>query len=57
MYHSIGQNKHKDLYTLSEHFFSDHVALLNELNQSDLFKTIGLTDAVLSGVSITFDDG
>ena len=57
MYHSIGQNKHKDLYTLSEHFFSDHVALLSELNQSDFLKTIELTDAVLSGVSITFDDG
>jgi peptidoglycan/xylan/chitin deacetylase (PgdA/CDA1 family) len=57
MYHSIGENKQKDLYTLSEQFFSDHVALLNELSQSELLKTVELTNAVLSGVSITFDDG
>ena len=59
MYHSISQHKQpdKDIYSLSQHDFAQHVELLSELHKTENSKVVKLDSTDRSGITITFDDG
>ena len=59
MYHSISQHKKsdKDIYSLSQQDFSQHIELLNELHKTENSKIVKLDSTDRSGITITFDDG
>ena len=59
MYHSISQHKqsHKDIYSLSQQDFAQHVELLHELHTTENLKIVKLDITDRSGITITFDDG
>jgi len=59
MYHSISQHKQsdKDVYSLSQQDFAQHVELLHELHKTENSKIVKLDSADRSGITITFDDG
>ena len=59
MYHSISQHKQsdKDVYSLSQQDFVQHVELLHELHKTENSKIVKLDSTDRSGVTITFDDG
>ena len=59
MYHSISQHKQsdKDVYSLSQQDFAQHVELLHELHKTENSKTVKLDSTDRSGITITFDDG
>ena len=59
MYHSISQHKQsdKDVYSLSQQDFAQHVELLHELHTTENSKIVKLDSTDRSGITITFDDG
>ena len=59
MYHSISQHKQpdKDVYSLSQQDFAQHVELLHELHKTENSKIVKLDRTDRSGITITFDDG
>jgi len=59
MYHSISQHKqrNKDIYSLSQRDFAQHVELLHELHKTENSKIVKLDSTDRSGITITFDDG
>jgi len=59
MYHSISQHTQsdKDLYSLSQQDFAQHVELLHELRTTENSKIVKLDSTDRSGITITFDDG
>jgi len=59
MYHSINQHKksEKDIYSLSQQDFAQHVELLGELHKTETSKIVELDSTDRSGITITFDDG
>ena len=59
MYHSINQHKQseKDIYSLSQRDFAQHVELLHELHKTENSKIVKLDSTDRSGITITFDDG
>jgi len=59
MYHSISQHKQsdKDVYSLSQQDFAQHVELLHELHKTENSKIVKLDSTDRSGITITFDDG
>ena len=59
MYHSISQHKQsdKDVYSISQQDFAQHVELLHELNKTENSKIVELDSTDRSGITITFDDG
>ena len=59
MYHSISQHKQseKDIYSLSQRDFAQHVDLLHELHKTENSKIVKLDSTDRSGITITFDDG
>ncbi|MFM8521326.1 MAG: hypothetical protein ACKOBK_04340, partial [Acidimicrobiaceae bacterium] len=59
MYHSISQHKQseKDIYSLSQKDFAQHVELLHELHKTEISKIVKLDSTDRSGITITFDDG
>jgi peptidoglycan/xylan/chitin deacetylase (PgdA/CDA1 family) len=59
MYHSISQHKQsdKDVYSLSQQDFAQHVELLHELRTTENSKIVKLDSTDRSGITITFDDG
>ncbi len=59
MYHSISQHKQrkKDIYSLSQQDFAQHVELLHELHKTENSKIVKLDSTDRSGITITFDDG
>ena len=59
MYHSISQHKQseKDIYSLSQRDFAQHVELLHELHKTENSKIVKLDSTDRSGITITFDDG
>jgi len=59
MYHSISQYKQsdKDVYSLSQQDFAQHVELLSELHKTENSKIVKLDSTDRSGITITFDDG
>ncbi|MFM8853535.1 MAG: polysaccharide deacetylase family protein [Acidimicrobiaceae bacterium] len=59
MYHSISQHKlsEKNIYSLSQKDFAQHVELLHELQKTENSKIVKLDSTDQSGVTITFDDG
>lgn len=59
MYHSINQHKQseKDIYSLSQRDFAQHVELLHELHKTKNSKIVKLDSTDRSGITITFDDG
>ena len=59
MYHSISQHKRsdKDVYSLSQQDFAQHVELLHELHKTENSKIVKLDSTDRSGITITFDDG
>ncbi len=59
MYHSISQHKQsdKDVYSLSQQDFAQHVELLHELHKTKNSKIVKLDSTDRSGITITFDDG
>lgn len=59
MYHSINQHKQseKDIYSLSQRDFAQHVDLLHELHKTENSKIVKLDSTDRSGITITFDDG
>ena len=59
MYHSISQHKQseKDIYSLPQQDFAQHVELLHELHKTENSKIVKLDSTDRSGITITFDDG
>ena len=59
MYHSISQHTQsdKDVYSLSQQDFAQHVELLHELRTTENSKIVKLDSTDRSGITITFDDG
>jgi len=59
MYHSISQHKQSDknVYSLSQQDFAQHVELLHELHKTENSKIVKLDSTDRSGITITFDDG
>jgi peptidoglycan/xylan/chitin deacetylase (PgdA/CDA1 family) len=59
MYHSISQHKQpgKDIYSLSQHDFAQHVELLSELHKTENSKVVKLDSTDRTGITLTFDDG
>jgi hypothetical protein len=62
MYHSVVKNtesafQKSDIYSISETYFTRHVEYLAHQSNSTERKVVSLEDSLLSGVSITFDDG
>ena len=59
MYHSINQHKQseKDIYSLSQRDFAQHVELLHELHKTENSRIVKLDSTDRSGITITFDDG
>jgi len=59
MYHSISQHTQsdKDVYSLSQQDFAQHVELLHELHKTENSKIVKLDSTDSSGITITFDDG
>ena len=59
MYHSISTDKQsgRNVYSLSQQYFSQHVELLHQLHKTKNSKIVELDSADNSGITITFDDG
>jgi len=59
MYHSISQHKQseKDIYSLPQQDFAQHVELLHELHKTENSRIVKLDSTDRSGITITFDDG
>jgi peptidoglycan/xylan/chitin deacetylase (PgdA/CDA1 family) len=59
MYHSISQHKQpgKDIYSLSQHDFAQHVELLSELHKTENSQIVKLDSIDRTGITLTFDDG
>jgi peptidoglycan/xylan/chitin deacetylase (PgdA/CDA1 family) len=59
MYHSISPHiqADKDIYSLSQQDFSEHVTLLHELHKIETSRVVKLESSDKSGITITFDDG
>lgn len=59
MYHSISEYKPsgRNIYTLSQQYFAQHVELLHQLHKTENSKIVKLDSADNSGITITFDDG
>jgi peptidoglycan/xylan/chitin deacetylase (PgdA/CDA1 family) len=59
MYHSISAHtqSEKNIYSLSQHDFAQHVELLSKLHKTENSKVVKLDSTDRTGITLTFDDG